>query len=300
MTAAADSERKNAMTSTNTVVANAIKAQAVRNSVEVEISPGYAARVQHAMRDAARAVSGVRMTSTNTLECRDEDAADDVIDILKQAGLPDGEVWTNAKRAAAKNARLVPFDRDAVKPGDSVWYKGREFEYKGMRGSRAELEDVFDGETEIVDVFDRDLKMAANAIGDLDSDMKGVYETAKKMLAAGATHKGGYHWSVPKTYATGAGVVASRVGGAVKVVRDDPDRQGFVIAEITDPLAQALERKGVPNACGTARNARTDWEQEIFALTERIKKLVQKSQRENGEDYPTTVFKDALKAMRGY
>ena len=183
------------MTTTNSVVANAIKAQTVRNSVEVEISPGYAARVQHAMRDAARAVSGVRMTSTNTLECRDEDAADDVIDILKQAGLPDGEVWTNAKRTAA------------------------------------------------------------NAIGDLDFDMKGVYETAKKMLAAGATHKGGYHWSVPKTYATGAGVVASRVGGAVKVVRDDPDRAGFVIAEITDPLAQALERKGVPNACGTARNA---------------------------------------------
>ena len=242
------------MTTTNSVVANAIKAQAVRNSVEVEISPGYAARVQHAMRDAARAVSGVRMTSTSTLECRDEDAADDVIDILKQAGLPDGEVWTNAKRAA-KNARLVPFDRDAVKPGDSVWYKGREFEYKGMRGPRAELEDVFDGETEIVDIFDRNLKMAANAIGDLDFDMKGVYETAKKMLAAGATHKGGYHWSVPKTYATGAGVVASRVGGAVKVVRDDPDRAGFVIAEITDPLAQALERKGVPNACGTARNA---------------------------------------------
>jgi hypothetical protein len=54
------------------------------------------------------------------------------------------------------------------------------------------------------------------------------------------------------------------------------------------------------NAERVARNARTDWEQEIFALTERIKKLVQKSQRENGEDYPTTVFKDALKAMRGY
>ena len=136
------------MTSTNTIVANAIKAQAVTNSVEVEISPGYAARVQHAMRDAERVVSGVRMTSTNTLECRDEDAADDVIDILKQAGLPRGEVWTNSKRVA--------------------------------------------------------------------------------------------------------------------------------------------------------KNARTDWEQEIFNLTERIKKLIQKSQRENGEDYPTTVFKDALKAMRGF
>jgi uncharacterized coiled-coil DUF342 family protein len=30
-----------------------------------------------------------------------------------------------------------------------------------MRGPRAKLEDVFEGETEIVDVFDRDLKMAA-------------------------------------------------------------------------------------------------------------------------------------------
>ena len=100
MTASADSERNGTMTSTNTVVANAMAARTARNGVEVEISPGYAARVQHAMRDAARVVSGVRMTSTNTLECRDEDAADDVIDILKQAGLPAGEVWTNAKRVA--------------------------------------------------------------------------------------------------------------------------------------------------------------------------------------------------------
>lgn len=215
-------------------------------------------------------------------------------------------------------------------------------------------------------------KIVANAIGDFNFDMKGIYAAAKRMIAAGATHKSGYRWSIPKTYATGAGVVASRVGGAVKVVRDDPDRSGFVIAEITDPLAQALERKGVMNAKAqtarnsveveispgyaariqhamrdaaralsgvrmtssntlecrdedtadevidilkqaglpasevwtnarrTARNARTDWEQEIYALTERIKKLVQKSQRENGDDYPTTVFKDALKAMRGY
>lgn len=73
-------------------------------------------------------------------------------------------VVRNAMAVAAKNARLVPFDRYAVKPGDSVWYKGREFEYKGMRGLRAELEDVFDGETEIVGIFDRDLKMAANAV----------------------------------------------------------------------------------------------------------------------------------------
>lgn len=121
-----------------------------------------------------------------------------------------------ANAIAAKNARLVPFDRSSVKPGDSVWYKGREFEYKGSHGSLlVELEDVFDGEAEFVSPYDRNLKMAANA-------------------------------------------------------------------------ARA------------ARNARTDWEQEIYKLTERIKALVQKSQRENGDDYPTTVFKDALKAMRGF
>ena len=49
-----------------------------------------------------------------------------------------------------------------------------------------------------------------------------------------------------------------------------------------------------------ARNARTDWEMEIYKLTEKIKQLVAKSQRENGENYPTDVFKEALKAMRGY
>ena len=188
-------------------------------------------------------------------------------------------VVANAMAArSARNERLVPFDRDAVKPGDSVWFKGREFEYKGSHGSLlVELEDVFDGEAEFVSPYDRNLKMAANAIGDLDFDMKGVYETAKKMLAAGATHKGGYHWSVPKTYATGAGVVASRVGGAVKVVRDDPDRQGFVIAEITDPLAQALERKGVPNA-RTARNYSRDTES--FAVRKQfetqLERIIQK------------------------
>lgn len=137
------------MTSTNTVVANAMAAHGVaRNSVEVEVSLMYAGRVQHAMRDAARSVSGVRVTGTNTLSCPDEDAADEVVDILEQAGVPKREISLNAKRVA--------------------------------------------------------------------------------------------------------------------------------------------------------RNARTDWEQEIYKLTERIKALVQKSQRENGDDYPTTVFKDALKAMRGF
>lgn len=212
----------------NKIVANAIKAQTARNSVEVEVSLMYAGRVQHAMRDAVRTVSGVRMASTNTLICPDEDAADEVVDILEQAGVPKREISLNAKNAAnatykwssteakvgdrvrvvgalgtyivtkvdgewieikdaddgtlqdrvmarfaipvknakrtARNERLVPFNRDAVKVGDSVWYKGREFEYKGSHGSLlVELEDVFNGEAEFVSPYDRNLKMAANA-----------------------------------------------------------------------------------------------------------------------------------------
>ena len=129
---------------TNSVVANAIKAQAVRNSVEVEISPGYAARVQHAMRDAERVVSGVRMTSTNTLECRDEDAADDVIDILKQAGLPDGEVWTNAKRAANAAYKLSSTE---AKVGDRVKVVGVLGTYVVTKvdGEWIEIKDADDG-----------------------------------------------------------------------------------------------------------------------------------------------------------
>ena len=134
----------------NSTVSNAIAAnrRKAKNSIEVEISPGYAARAQYAMKDAARGVSGVRISGTNTLSCPNDDAADDVIEIIKMAGIPASEVWTNSRRVA--------------------------------------------------------------------------------------------------------------------------------------------------------RNARTDWEMEIYKLTEKIKQLVAKSQRENGEDYPTTVFKDALKAMRGF
>jgi len=71
-----------------------------RNSVEVEVSLMYAGRVQHAMRDAARSVSGVRVTGTNTLSCPDEDAADEVVDILEQAGVPKREISLNSKRVA--------------------------------------------------------------------------------------------------------------------------------------------------------------------------------------------------------
>lgn len=110
------------MNSTNTVVANAMAAHGVaRNSVEVEVSLMYAGRVQHAMRDAARSVSGVRVTGTNTLSCPDEDAADEVVDILEQAGVPKREISLNAKRVARnannddlfakKVAKLVPILR---------------------------------------------------------------------------------------------------------------------------------------------------------------------------------------------
>lgn len=71
-----------------------------RNSVEVEVSLMYAGRVQYAMRDAARLVSGVRITGSNTLYCPNDDAADEVVDILEQAGVPKREISLNAKRVA--------------------------------------------------------------------------------------------------------------------------------------------------------------------------------------------------------
>ena len=74
---------------------------------------------------------------------------------------------------AVRNARLVPFDRNKVKLGDTVWYRGREFEYRGTRGtSNVFLVDAFDGEDELVSLYDRNLKMAANA------DTSVVTETA--------------------------------------------------------------------------------------------------------------------------
>ena len=91
----------NACTSTNSVVRNAMAAHGLaRNSVEVEVSLMYAGHVQHAMRDAARTVSGVRITGSNTLFCPDEDAADEVVDILEQAGVPKREISLNSKRVA--------------------------------------------------------------------------------------------------------------------------------------------------------------------------------------------------------
>lgn len=99
----------NACTSTNSVVRNAMAARGVaRNSVEVEVSLMYAGRVQHAMRDAARSVSGVRMTGTNILSCPDDDAADEVVDILEQAGVPKREISLNSKRVA-RNANSMRF-----------------------------------------------------------------------------------------------------------------------------------------------------------------------------------------------
>lgn len=65
-------------------------------------------------------------------------------------------------RPAARNARLVPFDRNAVQVGDTVWYRGREFKYEGTRGgSNVFLTDAFDGEEELVSLYDKNLKMKA-------------------------------------------------------------------------------------------------------------------------------------------
>lgn len=95
---------------------------------------------------------------------------------------------------------------------------------------------------------------ARNEIGDLNFDMNGVYQTARKLLAAGAKHVGGYRWSIPGDMQYGAKVIAEKVGGTVRQVSPDKDRAGFVVVEITDPLAQALERRGIMNA----RNAMRD------------------------------------------
>ena len=52
---------------------------------------------------------------------------------------------------------------------------------------------------------------ARNEIGDLDFDMKGAYQTARKLLAAGAKHVGGYRWSIPGDMQYGAKVIAEKV-----------------------------------------------------------------------------------------
>ena len=101
----------------NSIVSNAIAAnrRKAKNSIEVEISPGYAARAQYAMKDAARGVSGVRISGTNTLSCPNDDAADDVIEIIKMAGIPASEVWTNSRRVARNAGGAYDFAAQAGK-----------------------------------------------------------------------------------------------------------------------------------------------------------------------------------------
>ena len=73
-------------------------------------------------------------------------------------------VVRKAVNAVALNLKLIPFVKAKVEPGDSVWYRGREYEYIGSVGStRVEIEDIFEGERDVVSVYDKDLKMAANA-----------------------------------------------------------------------------------------------------------------------------------------
>ena len=84
--------------STNAAVQDALNSACATNSAEVEVSLQYAARVQQAMRDAVRMVSGVRQSSTNTLYCPDDDAAEEVVEILTDAGVPKNEVWINARK----------------------------------------------------------------------------------------------------------------------------------------------------------------------------------------------------------
>lgn len=93
---------------------------------------------------------------------------------------------------------------------------------------------------------------AKNATGH-DFDLAGVYAAAKKMVRAGAKHVRNYLWEIPEDMLHGADVIVRKAGGKVKVV-GDASRDGFVIAEVTDPLAQALERKGVMNAAMVANS----------------------------------------------
>jgi hypothetical protein len=90
--------RNSAVRSSNAAVQEALNSACATNSAEVEVSLQYAARVQQAMRDAVRMVSGVRQSSTNTLYCPDDDAAEEVVEILTDAGVPKNEVWINARK----------------------------------------------------------------------------------------------------------------------------------------------------------------------------------------------------------
>jgi hypothetical protein len=109
--------------------------------------------------------------------------------------------------------------------------------------------------------------------------MKGAYQTARKLLAAGAKHVGGYRWSIPGDMQYGAKVIAEKVGGTVRQVSPDKDRAGFVVVEITDPLAQALERKGIMNArnaCGVARNGESEQREIVEMNIDSLKKDLDK------------------------
>ena len=85
------------------------------NSAEVEVSLQYAARVQQAMRDAVRMVSGVRQSSTNTLYCPDDDAAEEVVEILTDAGVPKNEVCIHARKVRNDAGANDPKNTEAVK-----------------------------------------------------------------------------------------------------------------------------------------------------------------------------------------
>lgn len=111
--------RNSAVRSTNAAVQEAINSACARNSAEVEVSLQYAARVQQAMRDAVRMVSGVRQSSTNTLYCPDDDAAEEVVEILTDAGVPKNEVWINARKVwnasvAKNNSDDTQYDMEAM------------------------------------------------------------------------------------------------------------------------------------------------------------------------------------------
>lgn len=208
------------MTITNSVVANAIKARTVRNSVEVEISPGYAARVQYAMRDAVRGVSGVRMTSTNTLECRDEDAADEVIDILKQAGVPAGEVWTNANVMANATYKLSSTE---AKVGDKVRVAGALGTYVVTKvdGEWIEIKDADDGTPQgrVKARFATPVKNACGTAKNAEASQKlrnawhSAFDALKGLYAAAK--------------AEGHSAVADAANKAVKTLMDNTKDLGF-------------------------------------------------------------------------
>ena len=99
----------------------------IASNSEVEITLRYASRAQSAMRDAVRAVSGAKISSTNTIECRSRDDAEEVVDILKMnAGIPDGEVWINS-RPGKKVATNADGNPESLANWKRIFPKLREF-----------------------------------------------------------------------------------------------------------------------------------------------------------------------------